>query len=48
VREVIEAEKPDTVCIELCDSRFQAMTQKQKWQDTDLYKIIKKKRPPFF
>lgn len=44
VREVIEAEKPDTVCIELCDSRFQAMTQKQKWQDTDLYKIIKEKK----
>ncbi|MBN1907152.1 MAG: TraB/GumN family protein [Deltaproteobacteria bacterium] len=44
VREVIEDEKPDTVCIELCDSRFQAMTQKQKWQDTDLYKIIKEKK----
>jgi len=44
VREIIEDEKPDTVCIELCDSRFQAMTQKQKWQDTDLYKIIKEKK----
>ncbi len=44
VREEIEALKPDTVCIELCDSRFQAMTQKQKWQDTDLYKIIKEKK----
>ncbi len=44
VREIIEEEKPDTVCIELCDSRFQAMTQKQKWQDTDLYKIIKEKK----
>lgn len=44
VRDIIEEEKPDTVCIELCDSRFQAMTQKQKWQDTDLSKIIKEKK----
>lgn len=46
VREVIEEEKPDTVCIELCDSRFQALTQKQKWQDTDLLKVIKEKKAP--
>lgn len=44
VRDVIAEEKPDTVCIELCDSRFQAMTQKQKWQDTDLLKVIKERK----
>ncbi|MGD9162737.1 MAG: TraB/GumN family protein [Desulfobacteraceae bacterium] len=44
VRDTIEAEKPDTVCVELCDSRFQALTQKQKWQDTDLLKVIKEKK----
>lgn len=44
VREVIEEEKPDTVCIELCDSRLQALTQKQKWEDTDLLKVIKDKK----
>ncbi len=46
VRDVIEEEKPDTVCIELCDSRYQAMTQKQEWQDTDLLKAIKEKKAP--
>ena len=46
VRDIIEEEKPDTVCIELCDSRFQALTQKQKWQDTDLLKVIKEKKAP--
>ena len=44
VRDAIEEEKPDTVCVELCDSRFEALTQKQKWQDTDLLKVIKEKK----
>ena len=44
VKDVIAEEKPDTVCIELCDSRFQALTQKQKWQDTDLLKVLKEKK----
>ena len=46
VRDTIKEEKPDTVCIELCDSRFQTLTQKQKWQDTDLLKVIREKKAP--
>jgi len=30
VRETIEAEKPDTVCVELCESRYQSIRQKDK------------------
>lgn len=41
---VIETEKPDTVCIELCESRYQSLTQKKRWQDTDLIKVIKEKK----
>ncbi|MBW2616438.1 MAG: TraB/GumN family protein [Deltaproteobacteria bacterium] len=44
VAQVIEEEKPDTVCIELCESRYQALTQKNKWQNTDLIKVIKEKK----
>ena len=44
VVEVIEEEKPETVCIELCESRFQSLTKKKKWQDTDLLKVIKEKK----
>ena len=44
VEEVIKEEKPDTVCVELCQSRFQAMTQKKKWQNTDLIKVIREKK----
>ncbi|MBW2710087.1 MAG: TraB/GumN family protein [Deltaproteobacteria bacterium] len=44
VERVIEEEKPDTVAIELCQSRYQAMTDKNRWQETDLIKVIKEKK----
>ena len=42
--DVIETEKPDTVCVELCESRYQSIRQKDKWQDTDIVKVIKEKK----
>lgn len=44
VGRVIEEERPDTVCVELCQSRYQSMTQKDRWQNTDLIKVIKEKK----
>ncbi len=44
VTRVIEAENPETVCIELCESRYQSMTQKDRWQNMDLLKVIKEKK----
>jgi len=44
VQEVISQEKPDTVCIELDEKRFKALTQKKKWQSLDLKQIIKNKQ----
>lgn len=44
VREIIETEKPDTVCVELCQARYQSMTQKDSWRNTDIVKIIKEKK----
>ncbi|MBN1626178.1 MAG: TraB/GumN family protein [Deltaproteobacteria bacterium] len=44
VERVISEEKPETVCVELCRSRYQAIIQKDKWQDTDLIKVIKEKK----
>jgi pheromone shutdown-related protein TraB len=41
---VIEQEKPDTVCVELCKARYQSITQKKQWQNTDLIKVIKEKK----
>ena len=44
VSEVIEAERPDTVCVELCESRYQAIVKKDAWQNTDIFKVIKEKK----
>jgi len=44
VVETIELEKPDTVCVELCSSRYQAISQKDKWQNMDIVKVIKEKK----
>jgi len=44
VSQVIQDEQPDTVCVELCQSRFQALRQKERWQDTDIIKVIKEKK----
>lgn len=44
VGQVIEEERPETVCVELCQSRYKSITQKKQWQDTDLFKVIKEKK----
>lgn len=44
VSRVIEENKPDTVCVELCQSRYDSLTQKKKWENTDLLKVIKEKK----
>jgi len=44
VKEVIQDEKPDTVCIELCQSRYQNISNADRWENTDIIKIIKDKQ----
>jgi len=41
---VIEEAKPETVCIELCEARYDSIRQKKKWQDTNIIKVIKDKK----
>ncbi|MGI6226436.1 MAG: TraB/GumN family protein [Peptococcales bacterium] len=41
VKEVISEEKPDTVCIELCQSRYQSISDADKWKNMDITKVIK-------
>lgn len=41
VKELIEEEKPDTVCVELCQSRYQSISNADKWKDMDIVKVIK-------
>lgn len=44
VKQVITEEKPDTVCIELCEGRYQNLRQKENWQQMDIVKVIKEKK----
>ncbi len=44
VTEVITAESPDTICIELDQSRYDSLTNPTHWQQLDIKEIIKEKR----
>jgi pheromone shutdown-related protein TraB len=44
VASIIQDERPDTVCIELCQSRYQSIRQKDRWLDMDIIKVIKDKK----
>lgn len=41
VKAVIAAVRPDTVCIELCDARYTALTDVDRWKKLDIFKVIK-------
>jgi pheromone shutdown-related protein TraB len=44
VREVIEKEHPDVVCVELDEKRLAALSEKNRWENLDLKSIIKQKQ----
>ena len=44
VRETIETEKPDTVCVELDAGRMQSLKDPDRWKNTDLKSVIKNKQ----
>ncbi len=48
VEDKINEIKPDTVCIELDEQRFQSITQEKKYEDLDIFQIIKNKQLFFF
>lgn len=41
VKDIIEKEKPDSVCVELCQSRYESIIDKEKWRKMDIIKVIK-------
>jgi pheromone shutdown-related protein TraB len=47
VKDIIETEKPDSVCIELDEQRYKSIKDKAKWRNTDIVKIIKEKKAGF-
>jgi pheromone shutdown-related protein TraB len=47
VKRVIEAERPDSVCVELDDDRLKNMRDPDSWKKTDIVKVIKAKKVGF-
>jgi pheromone shutdown-related protein TraB len=41
VRQVIEADRPDRVCVEIDSGRYTSMTQKKSWESLDIIKVLK-------
>ncbi|MBU9721544.1 TraB/GumN family protein [Bacillus alkalicola] len=44
VKEIIDLEKPDTVCVELDEQRYQSIKDGNKWREMDIFKVIKEKK----
>ena len=47
VRDTIEAVKPDTVCVELCQTRYQSMVDADRWQKLDIFQVIRQQKVLF-
>ena len=47
VKEVIEIEKPDSICVELDEGRYQTLQNPKAWEQTDIVQVIKSKRVGF-
>lgn len=44
VRRVIGEVKPDTVCIELCKTRYETLTDRDRWRKLDIFQVVRQRR----
>lgn len=44
VQKIIRKEKPDTVCIELCNSRMRSLKENEHWKKLDIFKVFKERK----
>lgn len=44
VHDIIEKEKPDTVCVELCNSRMASIQDAEHWKKLDIFKVFKERK----
>ena len=47
VRDTVNRVEPDTICVELCQARYQAFTQPDNWQKMNIFRIIKEGKAVF-
>ncbi|MCB1149013.1 MAG: TraB/GumN family protein [Chlamydiia bacterium] len=46
-RRVIEEIKPDSVAVELCEKRFEALTSDGRWKEMDIFQVLKSGKAAF-
>lgn len=44
VKAVIDEIKPDTVCVELCETRYNTINNPDRWKSLDIFAIIREKK----
>lgn len=47
VRDVIESVRPDVVCVELCQARYNALISDAAWKNLDVFKVIREGKTLF-
>lgn len=47
VETLIDQLEPDTVCVELCETRYNALTDEDRWRKLDIFKVIKEGKTLF-
>lgn len=47
VRRTVDQVEPDTICVELCQARYQAFTQPDNWQQMNIFRVIKEGKAIF-
>ena len=44
VKDVIETEEPDSVCVELDEERYSSINNEDKWSEMNIFQVIKEKK----
>ncbi len=47
VKNTISTVNPESVCVELCESRHKAIVEKNNWQKMNIFKVVKQKKALF-
>ena len=47
VRVTVKLVHPDTICVELCPSRYRALMDRDGWRKMDIMRVIRERKTPF-
>ncbi len=47
VRTTVESVRPDSVCVELCQARYQSIIQRDSWEKMNIFKVLRERKGVF-